>query len=78
MGSVHLDLRVMAVMLACRSATSILFGLFPAFEATSVDLRSALSEGGRGALVAAGNGNVKLWCLSKSRSAWCSSWELAC
>ncbi len=47
-GPVHLDIRVMAVMLAISLATSILFGLFPAFEATSVDLRSALSEGGRG------------------------------
>lgn len=46
--SVHLDLRVMAIMLAVSLLTSILFGLFPAFEATAVDLRSALSEGGRG------------------------------
>ncbi|MGA8030156.1 MAG: ABC transporter permease [Bryobacteraceae bacterium] len=44
----HLDARVMAVMLAVSLSASILFGLFPAFEAASVDLRSALSEGGRG------------------------------
>ncbi len=46
-GPVHLDLRVMAIMLAISLATSILFGLFPAFEATTVDLRSALVEAGR-------------------------------
>lgn len=45
---VHLDLRVMAIMLAISLAGSIVFGLFPAFEAAAVDLRSALSEGGRG------------------------------
>ncbi len=47
-GPVHLDARVMLIMLAIALGTSILFGLFPAFEATSVDLRSALAEGGRG------------------------------
>jgi len=47
-GPVHLDWRVMAAMLLLSFATSIVFGLFPAFEASSVDLRSALSEGGRG------------------------------
>jgi predicted permease len=46
---VQLDFRVMAVMLAISLATSILFGLFPALEATSMDLRSALAEGGRAA-----------------------------
>ncbi|MDQ2842037.1 MAG: ABC transporter permease, partial [Acidobacteriota bacterium] len=46
-GPVHLDLRVVAIMLAISLATSILFGLFPAFEATTVDLRSALAEAGR-------------------------------
>ncbi len=48
-GPVHLDARVMVIIFAIALGTSILFGLFPAFEATSVDLRSALSEGGRGA-----------------------------
>ncbi len=47
-GPVHLNVRVMAIMLGVSLATSIVFGLFPAFEATAVDLRSALSEGGRG------------------------------
>jgi predicted permease len=46
-GPLHLDLRVMAVMLAVAVATSVLFGLFPAWEATSVELRAALSEAGR-------------------------------
>lgn len=47
-GSVHLDLRVIVIMLTISIATSILFGLFPAFEATAVDLRSTLAEAGRG------------------------------
>jgi predicted permease len=47
-GSVTLDGRVMAIMIAVSLATSILFGLFPALETASVDLRSSLSEGGRG------------------------------
>jgi predicted permease len=53
---VQLDFRVMAVMLAISLATSILFGLFPALEATSMDLRSALAEGGR-----AGAGSRRQW-----------------
>ena len=55
-GGVHLDLRVMAVSLAVSLATSILFGLFPAWEATAVDLRSALAEAGRGS-----SGGRRLW-----------------
>ncbi|MDQ2773777.1 MAG: ABC transporter permease [Acidobacteriota bacterium] len=47
MGPVQLNLHVMALMMAVSLATSIVFGLFPAFEASSVDLRSALVEGGR-------------------------------
>lgn len=46
-GSITLDARVMAVMLAVSLITSVLFGLAPAFEATLVDLRSSLSEAGR-------------------------------
>lgn len=53
---VHLDFRIVAVMLAVALGTSILFGLFPALEATSVDLRSALAEGGR-----SGSGRHALW-----------------
>ena len=48
-GPAHLDVRVTAVMLVVALGTSIVFGLFPALEATSVDLRSSLSDGGRGA-----------------------------
>ncbi len=44
----RLDLRVLTVMLAISLITSLLFGLFPAFEATAIDLRSALAEAGRG------------------------------
>jgi putative ABC transport system permease protein len=46
-GPIHLDFRVMAIMLAISLIMSILFGLFPAVEATTVDLRSALAESGR-------------------------------
>jgi predicted permease len=46
----------MAVMLAISLATSILFGLFPALEATCIDLRSALAEGGR-----SGAGSRRQW-----------------
>jgi predicted permease len=53
---VQLDSRVMAAMLAISLATSILFGLFPAVEATSMDLRSALAEGGR-----SGAGSRRQW-----------------
>ncbi len=35
------------MMLVLSLATSVIFGLFPAFEASGVDLRSALSEAGR-------------------------------
>lgn len=55
-GPIHLDARVAGVMLAVSLATSIVFGLFPAMEATTVDLRSALAEGGRGAA-----GSRKAW-----------------
>jgi predicted permease len=46
---VQLDARVMLVTLVIALITSMLFGLFPALEATSVDLRSSLAEGGRSA-----------------------------
>jgi predicted permease len=55
-GPVHLDLRVIAIMLMISIATSILFGLFPAVEATAIDLRSALAEAGRGT-----SGSRRLW-----------------
>lgn len=46
-GPVALDARVVLLMFAVSLATSLLFGLFPAFETASIDLRSSLSEGGR-------------------------------
>ncbi|MGA8598757.1 MAG: ABC transporter permease [Bryobacteraceae bacterium] len=52
----QLDARVAGVMLAVSLATSVFFGLFPALEATSVDLRSSLSEAGRTA-----SGSRKQW-----------------
>lgn len=45
---VQLDARVMIVTLAIALFTSMLFGLFPAIAAASLDLRSSLLEGGRG------------------------------
>lgn len=47
-GPVQLDLRVGAIMLALAFATGIFFGLYPAIEAASLDLRAALVEGTRG------------------------------
>lgn len=47
-GGIHLDLRVMLFMLLISITTSFLFGLFPAWQATAIDLRSALAEAGRG------------------------------
>jgi predicted permease len=46
-GPVTLDARIVLVMFAVSLATSFFFGLFPAFETTSIDLRSSLAEGGR-------------------------------
>jgi predicted permease len=45
---IALDLRVLAAMLAITLFTSVVFGLVPALEASGVDLRTALVEGGRG------------------------------
>lgn len=44
----ELDFRVIAVTIGIALFTSILFGLVPAIEASSLDLRSSLVEGGRG------------------------------
>lgn len=52
----HLDVRVAVIMLGVGLFTALLFGLFPALEATSVDLRSALAEAGRSAA-----GSRRLW-----------------
>ncbi|MBV9761594.1 MAG: ABC transporter permease [Acidobacteriaceae bacterium] len=46
-GPVALNGRVAAIMLLVSAAASLVFGLVPALQATSLDLRSSLSEGGR-------------------------------
>jgi len=46
-GPLRLDLPIMAVMLALSLATSIVFGLFPAWEASSINLGRSLNEAGR-------------------------------
>jgi predicted permease len=52
----QLDARVMLFMLSVSVFTSLIFGLFPAFDATRIDIRGALADGGRG--------------LAGSRSVW--------
>ncbi len=47
--AIHLDLRILSIMLALSLLTSLLFGLLPAWQATKIDLRAALNEAGRGA-----------------------------
>lgn len=49
---VRIDLRVMAFTLCATITTGILFGLFPAFQTTRLNLNEALKEGGRGAVQA--------------------------
>lgn len=46
-GPVRLSLPVIATMMGISLATSILFGLFPAWEGSKVDIRAALAEAGR-------------------------------
>ena len=46
-GPLHLDLRVAVIMISISLLTSVLFGLLPALQTASVDLRSALSDAGR-------------------------------
>ena len=46
-GPIHLNLPVMATMLGLSLITSMVFGLFPALEASSIDLGRSLSEAGR-------------------------------
>jgi len=45
---IQLDARVMGAMLAISVLTSLVFGLFPALQASRLDIRPALIEGGRG------------------------------
>jgi predicted permease len=46
--SVAIDTKVVVFLLAVTAATSIAFGLFPALQASDVNLAGALKEGGRG------------------------------
>jgi predicted permease len=46
--TIELDGRVLAVMLGVSVLTSLLFGLAPAFHTTRLDIRSVLTEAGRG------------------------------
>jgi predicted permease len=46
---VSLDGRVLAITAGLSLVTSLVFGLYPAFQATRVDIRSGLAAGGRGA-----------------------------
>ena len=43
---ISLDVRVLAVTLALAVLTSVLFGLYPAFQASRIDIRGALAEAG--------------------------------
>ncbi len=45
---IHVDARVLGFALAISVASSLLFGLLPALQASRVDLNEVLKEGGRG------------------------------
>ncbi len=58
LAEIHLDWRVLGFAVLASFATSIIFGLVPAWQATRVDLQEALKQGaGRGTL---GGGGSKL------------------
>ncbi len=67
----RVDARVLAFSLALSAATPLLFGLLPAMQSTRVDLRTALTDGGRG-VVAAG------WSRRRRLSRWCCSSRSGC
>lgn len=46
--TISLDLRLLAAIIGLCFLTSLLFGLFPALQATRMDVRTALTKGGRG------------------------------
>jgi predicted permease len=45
---IQMDVRVMAAMMGVAVLTSLVFGLVPALQTTRIDIRSVLTEGGRG------------------------------
>jgi predicted permease len=46
-GTIGIDLRVLAVTGFVAAITALLFGIYPALEASGVDIRSAMAEGSR-------------------------------
>lgn len=46
-GPLHLDARVITIMLLVSATTSVLFGLAPSLQTAKVDLRASLAESGR-------------------------------
>ncbi|HMC62194.1 MAG TPA: ABC transporter permease, partial [Candidatus Solibacter sp.] len=45
---IQMDVRVMAAMMGIALLTSLVFGLVPALQTTRIDIRTVLTEGGRG------------------------------
>ena len=60
-GGFGIDNRVIFFTFAAALATSILFGALPALQALRVDLRSAMSRGGR--TMASGSGRLRQWMI---------------
>jgi predicted permease len=59
LAGIKLDWRVLAFTLAASFATSILFGIAPAWQATRVDLQDALKQGGSRGLLGGGPSRVR-------------------
>ena len=60
-GGFGIDGRVIGFTFAAALATSILFGALPALQALRVDLRSAMSHGGR--TLSTGSGRLRQWMI---------------
>jgi predicted permease len=59
LADINLDWRVLAFTLVASFATSILFGIAPAWQATRVDLQDALKQGGSRGLLGGGPSRVR-------------------